>query len=200
MRLLPAADDVRIALLPRTLFSAVHGIISLGLRGAHGGGAARRCCASRSSSSWMRIFAGLDRAGRRAVVLRTKRATTRYRRPARCRNKCAARRELRRRTSPTGQRRSKTSARHRQMASAVSFAGVAPLTMKLAPGSAWNAATSVGSLTQSWAQAARPRNVRTEFGVTSGARSKRRRAAPCVGGRAPLDRSGQPPPARSASV
>ncbi|MET4090239.1 hypothetical protein ABID60_005976 [Bradyrhizobium sp. S3.5.5] len=58
-------------------------------------------------------------------------------------------------------------------ASAVSFAGVAPLTMKLAPGSAWNAATSVGSLTQSWAQAARPRNVRTEFGVTSVARSKR---------------------------
>jgi AcrR family transcriptional regulator len=31
VRLLPAADDVRIALLSRTLFSAVHGIISLGL-------------------------------------------------------------------------------------------------------------------------------------------------------------------------
>lgn len=31
VRLLPDADDVRIALLSRTLFSAVHGIISLGL-------------------------------------------------------------------------------------------------------------------------------------------------------------------------
>jgi hypothetical protein len=31
VRLLPTADDVQIALLSRTLFSAVHGIISLGL-------------------------------------------------------------------------------------------------------------------------------------------------------------------------
>jgi hypothetical protein len=39
------------------------------------------------------------------------------------------------------------------------FAEVAPLTMKLAPGSAWKTAASVGSLTQSCAQASRPRNA-----------------------------------------
>src|SRR6266511_3940977 len=43
--------------------------------------------------------------------------------------------------------------------SAEFFAGVAPLTMKLAPGSAWNTGTSVGSLTQSCAQATRARSV-----------------------------------------
>src|SRR5262249_4672976 len=36
--------------------------------------------------------------------------------------------------------------------------GVAPLTMKLAPGSAWNTASSDGLLTQSCAQAARARH------------------------------------------
>ena len=42
-------------------------------------------------------------------------------------------------------------------ASAESFAGVAPLTMKPAPGSVWNTAASAGSLTQSCAQASRAR-------------------------------------------
>src|SRR6478735_12724237 len=37
----------------------------------------------------------------------------------------------------------------------------APLTMKLAPGSAWNSGVSVGSLTQSCAQATRPRSAST---------------------------------------
>ena len=46
-------------------------------------------------------------------------------------------------------------------ASAEFFAGVAPLTMKLAPGSAWNTGASVGSLTQSCAQATRARSEST---------------------------------------
>ena len=52
-------------------------------------------------------------------------------------------------------------------ASAESFAGVAPVTMKLAPGSAWNTAASEGSLTQSCAQASRERSVSTAPGSTS---------------------------------
>src|ERR1700736_4238905 len=45
--------------------------------------------------------------------------------------------------------------------SAEFFAGVAPWTMKLAPGSTWKAAASVGSLTVSCAQASLPRRART---------------------------------------
>jgi hypothetical protein len=43
--------------------------------------------------------------------------------------------------------------------SAEFFAGVAPLTMKLAPGSVWNTGTRDGSLTQSCAHATRARAV-----------------------------------------
>ena len=50
-------------------------------------------------------------------------------------------------------------------ASAAFFAGSAPLTMKLAPGSAWNTGVSVGSLTQSCAQATRPRSASTRVGI-----------------------------------
>src|SRR4029450_5843394 len=57
--------------------------------------------------------------------------------------------------------------------SAEFFAGVAPLTMKLAPGSAWNTGTSVGSLTQSCAQASRARSVSAASGLSSSRRSKR---------------------------
>src|SRR5262249_29434560 len=45
--------------------------------------------------------------------------------------------------------------------SAESFAGVAPLTAKLAPGRVWNSGVKLGSLTQSCAQASRPRNDST---------------------------------------
>src|SRR5215472_3338268 len=45
--------------------------------------------------------------------------------------------------------------------SAEFLAGVAPSTMKLAPGSAWNTGKRVGSLTQSCAQATRPRRAST---------------------------------------
>ena len=45
--------------------------------------------------------------------------------------------------------------------SAEFFGSVAPLTMKLAPGSDWNTGVSVASLTQSCAQATRPRNAST---------------------------------------
>ena len=58
-------------------------------------------------------------------------------------------------------------------ASAEFLAGVAPLTMKLAPGSVWNTAASVGSLTQSCAQASRARNVSTALGLNASRRSKR---------------------------
>ena len=58
-------------------------------------------------------------------------------------------------------------------ASAEFFAGVAPLTMKLAPGSVWNTAASMGSLTQSCAQASRARNVSTALGLSASRRSKR---------------------------
>src|SRR4029077_10169780 len=44
--------------------------------------------------------------------------------------------------------------------SAEFFAGVAPLTAKLAPGSVWKRAASVGSLTQSCAQASRAHGQR----------------------------------------
>ncbi|MGT2437779.1 hypothetical protein ACU4GH_20335 [Bradyrhizobium betae] len=70
VRLLPDADDVKIALLSRTLFSAVHGIHLARPRGAHGGRAAADCCGSRSnnlstciSGSWHLAFA-LTRARR----------------------------------------------------------------------------------------------------------------------------------------
>jgi hypothetical protein len=53
------------------------------------------------------------------------------------------------------------------------FAGVAPLTTKLAPGSVWNRAASEGSLIQSCAQATRARNVSAASGLSSSRRSKR---------------------------
>jgi hypothetical protein len=43
--------------------------------------------------------------------------------------------------------------------SAESFGVSAPLTTKAAPGSVWNTAVSAGLLAQSWAQAARARNI-----------------------------------------
>ena len=49
-------------------------------------------------------------------------------------------------------------------ASAEFCAGVAPVTMKLAPGSDWNTGVNVGSLTQSCAQASRPRSASTALG------------------------------------
>jgi hypothetical protein len=45
--------------------------------------------------------------------------------------------------------------------------------MKLAPGSVWNTAASVGSLTQSWAHATRARMVSAALGLSSSRRSKR---------------------------
>jgi hypothetical protein len=57
--------------------------------------------------------------------------------------------------------------------SAEFFAGVAPLTTKLAPGSVWKRAASVGSLTQSCAQATRARIVSAASGLSSKSRSKR---------------------------
>ena len=57
--------------------------------------------------------------------------------------------------------------------SAEFFAGVAPLTTKLAPGSVWNRAASEGSLIQSCAQATRARKVSAASGLSSSRRSKR---------------------------
>ena len=52
-------------------------------------------------------------------------------------------------------------------------AGVAPLTMKLVPSSAWNAAASAGLLTQSCAQASRARKVSTALRSNAATWSKR---------------------------
>ena len=53
------------------------------------------------------------------------------------------------------------------------FAGVAPVTMKLAPGSASNPGMSDGSLIQSCAHAILPRNESTAFQLSKNGRSKR---------------------------
>ena len=64
--------------------------------------------------------------------------------------------------------------------SAEFFTGVAPLTMKLAPGSAWKAAARAGSVTQSCAQASLPRKISTAPLLTNVGRSKRPPNSPRV--------------------
>ena len=85
--------------------------------------------------------------------------------------------------------------------SAEFFAGVAPLTMKLAPGSVWNSGRRDGSLIQSCAHATRARSVSAASQLSSNRRSKRPpnslRVSVVL---RPLNASAKPPPVRSVSL
>src|SRR4029453_4171333 len=85
--------------------------------------------------------------------------------------------------------------------SAEFFAGVAPLTMKLAPGSVWNTGTRDGSLTQSCAQARRAPLVSAALGLRSRRRSKAPPSSLLVSvALRELKASAKPPPVRSVSL
>ena len=81
------------------------------------------------------------------------------------------------------------------------FAGVAPLTMKVVPGSVWNTGASDGSLIQSCAQATRARSVSAASGLSSNSRSKRPPNSLRVSvALRELKPSAKPPPLRSVSL
>jgi hypothetical protein len=92
--------------------------------------------------------------------------------PRRCRHRLMSGLQIRRRTRRGASRRWRGAAPRRRRRER-SLSQASPLTMKLAPGSAWNTVASVGSVIQSCAQARRPRSVSTAVGLTSATWSKR---------------------------